>query len=83
VPAVDNRLSSFSGTIRLQPKLRRGSCFRVIMSGLYWNTTTLASGFNGSTPINAPLSDRSEPGSVLIFILDESLSAAFVGTGFS
>src|ERR1043166_6399780 len=29
-------------------------------AGLYWNTTTLASGLNGSTPMAAPFSKRGE-----------------------
>src|SRR4030095_14998486 len=44
----------------------RGSSFRVIVSGLYWNTTTLPSGFKGSTPIKAPLSNRGQLGNVLM-----------------
>src|SRR5690349_21351406 len=39
---------------------------RVNRSGLYWNTTTLATGLNGSMPTIAPRSTFGVPGNVLL-----------------
>src|SRR6266511_2140556 len=42
---------------------------RVSLSGLYWKTTTLASGFHGSRPTKAPLLTRGDPGNALVMTL--------------
>src|SRR6185295_19644361 len=55
----------------------RGSSFRVMVSGLYWNTTTAPSGFSGSTPINAPFSNRGDPGN------DDILRSPTLRCGFN
>ena len=46
-------------------RLRPGAC-GVTVSGLYWNTITLASGLNRSMPTRAPLRRRGDPGNVVI-----------------
>ena len=39
---------------------------RVSVSGLYWNTTTLAKGLGGSSPMIAPFCSFGEPGKVVM-----------------
>src|SRR6266487_570321 len=41
---------------------------RVSVSGLYWNTTTLANGLAGSSPMMAPFCSLGEPGKVVMRI---------------
>ena len=56
-------LDALAGDPTLGPvgaRVRRMSC------GLYWKTTTLASGLSGSKPTMAPFWRRGEPGKVVI-----------------
>src|SRR4030095_15912444 len=86
---------SFGGPVRRNasprspsPLMPRGSSRRVMVSGLYWKTTILASGLKASMPTRAPLRRRGEPGKVLMrdayrlfWALRRILGEARVGVG--
>src|SRR5437667_1235862 len=73
LPPTLSAIVSFGGPVRRKvsppsPPLltARSSSRRVIVSGLYWNTSTLQSGFMGSTPTMAAFSRRDDTGKELM-----------------